>query len=88
MSDAMLPFLPRPSTALYTKELRNKVERHTSVRKSSEDEPDLAEETYHPINEVIHAKTYSRRQLLAPESHDDDRPDADKPNADSVDYFV
>jgi gas vesicle protein len=52
-----LPFLPRPSTSSYTRDLRNKVERHTSVRKSGEDEPDLAEETYHTINEVINQKT-------------------------------
>jgi len=83
MSDAMLPFLPRPSTSLYTRDLRNKVERHTSVRKSGEDETDLAEETYHPINEVIHQKTYNLKQNNHPEHKDDDDSDTER-----FDFFV
>jgi gas vesicle protein len=83
MSDAMLPFLPRPSTSLYTRDLRNKVERHTSVRKSGEDEPDLAEETYHPIIEVIHQKTYNLKQINHPEHRDDD-----DSNTERFDFFV
>ena len=83
MSDAMLPFLPRPSTSLYTRDLCNKVERHTSVRKSGEDEPDLAEETYHPINEVIHQKTYNLKQNNHPEHKDDDDSDTER-----FDFFV
>lgn len=83
MSDAMLPFLPRPSTSSYTRDLRNKVERHTSVRKSGEDEPDLAEETYHPINEVINQKTYNLKQNNHPENKDDDDSDTER-----FDFFV
>ncbi len=83
MSDAMLPFLPRPSTSLYTRNLRNKVERHTKVGKSGEDEPDLAEETYHPINEVIHQKTYNLKQNNHPENNDDD-----DSNTERFDFFV
>ena len=83
MSDALLPFLPRPSTSLYTRNLRNKVERHTSVRKSGEDEPDLAEETYHPINEVIHQKTHNLKQNNQPQNKE-----YDDSTTERFDFFV
>jgi hypothetical protein len=53
------------------------------VRKSGEDEPNLAEETYHPINEVIHQKTYNLKQINHPENKDDD-----DSNTERFDFFV
>lgn len=71
MSDMMIPFLQRPLPGV-TQRASHRIEKHTNVRKSVEDDKDATDETYHPINDVIQQHTQKHRQHISKQKDSDD----------------